>query len=135
MSLRTVFKRLISVGAMFLPFALLLALMVIPVTGRTQEETGKRVYEANCAVCHGNNGEGGAGPALVPLRHDDSSVLAIVRNGGAQMPALSSARVGDSELAAVAEYLRRLAAERGVPLPSAGAPKPAGAGTSTTLLA
>ena len=89
MSLRSVFKRSLNLGALFAPIVCLLALVVYPVTGRAQEERGKRAFEANCASCHGNSGEGGAGPSLVPLRYDDRRLLEIVRRGGAQMPGVA----------------------------------------------
>jgi cytochrome c oxidase subunit 2 len=35
-----------------------------PATFQTLAAAGKTVYASNCAICHGSNGEGGAGPAL-----------------------------------------------------------------------
>jgi putative heme-binding domain-containing protein len=54
--------------------------------------SGKRIFHAQCARCHGTEGTGGAGPSLQRsvLRHakDDADLVATVRNGiaGTEMP-------------------------------------------------
>ena len=54
--------------------------------------TGKRIFDAQCAWCHGTDGTGGAGPSLQrpDLRHAaaDSDLVSILRNGisGTEMP-------------------------------------------------
>ena len=58
----------------------------------TELSAGKRVFEAQCAWCHGTDGTGGAGPLLQrsDLRQaaTDTDLLSIVRNGiaGTEMP-------------------------------------------------
>ena len=53
---------------------------------------GKRIFDAQCAWCHGTDGTGGAGPSLQrpDLRHasTDADLTAIVKNGiaGTEMP-------------------------------------------------
>ena len=53
---------------------------------------GKRVFDAQCAWCHGTDGAGGAGPSLqrVDLRNagTDADLVTILRNGipGTEMP-------------------------------------------------
>ncbi|HNT38530.1 MAG TPA: cytochrome c oxidase subunit II [Rubrivivax sp.] len=72
---------------------------------------GEKVYAANCAVCHRNDGKGAApikpldGSAIV--RDDDhSKQMAIVLNGaaGGAMPAWK--QLSDTELAAVITYTK-----------------------------
>src|SRR5438132_7138138 len=56
---------------------------------------GKRIFEAQCAWCHGTGGSGGSGPNLqrTSLRHasTDASLVRIVRTGipGTEMPNLA----------------------------------------------
>jgi cytochrome c oxidase cbb3-type subunit III len=53
---------------------------------------GKRIFDAQCAWCHGTDGTGGAGPTLQrsDLRHasSDTDLISILRNGitGTEMP-------------------------------------------------
>src|SRR5262249_42906842 len=59
---------------------------------------GKRIFEGQCAWCHGAAGTGGSGPNLqrAALRRaaDDQSLVKIVRSGipGTEMPSFSTAR-------------------------------------------
>lgn len=56
-----------------------------------QAKTGQAVFAANCAMCHGNNLEGGAGPALLgqafAAASNNYSVGAIFSEIAEQMPA------------------------------------------------
>jgi cytochrome c oxidase cbb3-type subunit 3 len=60
--------------------------------GSTDIAAGKRIFDAQCAWCHGTNGTGGTGPSLqrATLRHaaNDSALVGIVRKGipGTEMP-------------------------------------------------
>jgi mono/diheme cytochrome c family protein len=69
---------------------------------------GQPVYERVCRVCHGPEGEGAAGPALVPFERELEDVLVIVRDGTGQMPPISAERVSDEEIAAVVAYLKTI---------------------------
>src|ERR1044071_6816259 len=56
---------------------------------------GRRVFDAHCAWCHGNEGEGGMGPNLHgSLRHATTlaSIVEIITNGipGTDMPGFRS---------------------------------------------
>jgi cytochrome c oxidase cbb3-type subunit 3 len=67
--------------------------------GTTDLASGRRVFDAQCAWCHGNEGDGGTGPNLHGrLRHATtlSSIVDIIGNGipGTDMP---SFRLGLTE--------------------------------------
>jgi putative heme-binding domain-containing protein len=51
----------------------------------TELAAGKRIFDAQCAWCHGTDGSGGAGPSLQrsDLRHasTDADLMSILRNG------------------------------------------------------
>jgi len=81
--------------------------------------SGEDLYAGNCAKCHGSNLEGIVGPALTSVfdRHNDTTILAILRNGivvptGANMPPWQTgymypgARYTDEALERIVEYLR-----------------------------
>jgi mono/diheme cytochrome c family protein len=70
---------------------------------------GKAIYEANCAACHGANGQGmpPAFPALAGNANlkDAAMILNVVKNGRGAMPAVG-AGFTEEELKAVATYIR-----------------------------
>jgi mono/diheme cytochrome c family protein len=83
-------------------------------------EKGKAIYEANCAACHGANGQGvpGAFPPLAGNPHlaDANHILNVLKNGlqgpltvngqtyNGQMPAFP--QLSDADHKAVATYIR-----------------------------
>jgi mono/diheme cytochrome c family protein len=72
-------------------------------------EKGKAIYEANCAACHGANGQGmpPVMPALAGNANlkDAAMILNVVKNGRGAMPAVG-AGFTEEELKAVATYIR-----------------------------
>ena len=92
------------------PAICLLLLLLLPLTALAQARpaappgtsdlaTGRRLFDAQCAWCHGNGGDGGTGPNLHGrLRHATSltSIVDIIINGipGTDMP---SFRLGLTE--------------------------------------
>jgi quinohemoprotein ethanol dehydrogenase len=73
--------------------------------------SGKSVFEDNCSVCHGVDGQGGnGGPSLQGVT-DVAHVLRQVRNGGGGMPAFGG-RLSDAEIRAVAGYVTQRLARR-----------------------
>jgi len=64
--------------------------------GANDVAAGRRIFESQCAWCHGANGVGGTGPALqtATLRHaaNDRSLVDIVRTGipGTDMPGFTT---------------------------------------------
>jgi|GEM_PF-3519002 mono/diheme cytochrome c family protein len=69
---------------------------------------GQVVYDRVCKVCHGPEGQGNAGPALVPFEMEVDELLAKVREGGGEMPPISANRVSDDEVKQIAAYLTSL---------------------------
>lgn len=73
---------------------------------------GKRLFEAQCAVCHGINGGGGKGPTLAVVRFrnaaDDAGLVQVVREGvpSSEMP--GAWWMSERESVQVAYYVRSL---------------------------
>lgn len=107
------------------------AAFLFPMAAASQDQTanlsfadlarGKRLYVAQCALCHGIEGVGGRGPSLnLPtLRRGNSTgnLAFIIRNGipGTDMPAIWN--LGDTEARLIAEYVRTLGRREDVKLP------------------
>ena len=93
----------------------------------TQQDlaAGKRLFDGQCARCHGIGGTGGQGPSLARprLRHAaaDSDVFALIQNGipGTGMPAIWM--MDDHEIWQVIGYIRSLG--RTVPVSLPGNPE------------
>jgi mono/diheme cytochrome c family protein len=96
-------------------------------TGDGKSGPGRQVFTQNCAVCHGDRGEGKIGPKLAGTSHSASEIQQLVTRGiPPKMPAFRSKLTAD-QIAAVAAYVRSL----GPPAPAAqhehpGAPGAAG---------
>lgn len=69
---------------------------------------GQLVYSQNCASCHGEQGQGGAGPKLAgaPALQDQAALRSIVLNGSAGMPAMP--QLEGPQLDALVSYLQEL---------------------------
>jgi alcohol dehydrogenase (cytochrome c) len=96
---------------------------------RAQTNPGKAAFDRSCASCHASDATGSLGPALVPFGGSDSDLIAVVRAGGGQMPALSPDEISDADIRAVAVYLRSLSGAR-APDASAARPPVAGRGAA-----
>ncbi|MGB0046413.1 MAG: c-type cytochrome, partial [Terriglobales bacterium] len=53
----------------------------------TSPASGKEMYTAYCAVCHGTNGKGG-GPAATALKVPPTDLALLSKNNGGKYPAL-----------------------------------------------
>ncbi len=77
--------------------------------GEAQPTTGKGIYEANCATCHGVDGQGGVGPALAGVVADKypniEDQIAVVTNGKGRMPSWRG-DLTPKEIRKVVEYTR-----------------------------
>jgi mono/diheme cytochrome c family protein len=51
---------------------------------------GADIYSSNCAGCHGDSGQGGAGPSLQTSTLSSSAISTIVADGSGGMPGFSS---------------------------------------------
>ena len=92
-----------------------------PETAANDLARGKRLFEGQCARCHGIKGTGGAGASLTRpvLRHaaDDEDIFAIIQDGipGTAMP--GNWFMTDQEIRDVAHYVRSLGRTAPEPLP------------------
>jgi cytochrome c6 len=70
---------------------------------------GARIFSANCATCHGANGEGALGPQLagkvVKDFPDEADQIAFVTNGKGSMPAWKG-MLTPEQIRLVVEYTR-----------------------------
>ena len=80
-------------------------------TGKASPTVGAAVYVQDCAVCHGDAGQGGAGPRLAGVVKkqfpDIRTQILFVSQGSGAMPAFAS-RLSPAEIQAVVEYTRSL---------------------------
>lgn len=72
---------------------------------------GASLFAANCAGCHGSQGEGGVGPKLAGGRvttafADASRELTFIRSGSGVMPGFASTLTPE-QLQAVVDYTRK----------------------------
>jgi mono/diheme cytochrome c family protein len=90
-----------------------LVLMLFPMlAGAEEPHPGQAPYDKVCKMCHGPEGQGNAGPPLVPFELDDEQLLAKVREGGGEMPPVSERQLNDDEVKQIAAYLRSLKPSR-----------------------
>lgn len=73
---------------------------------QNDEDPGLRVYAANCASCHGPNGNGGAfGPSLRTSTLTREALRSVIVNGKGAMPAYPN--LGPADLNALLDVLER----------------------------
>jgi len=90
--------------------------------GANDIAAGRRIFESQCAWCHGANGAGGTGPSLqtATLRHaaNDRSLVDIVRTGipGTDMPGFTTVLTARTAWQTAA-YVRTLGRTAARPVP------------------
>jgi cytochrome c oxidase cbb3-type subunit 3 len=71
---------------------------------------GRKIFESQCALCHGQTGGGGRGPALnrpkLDRAPDDDALRKLISDGSGDMP--GAWQLHADEVAAVAAYVRTL---------------------------
>src|SRR5260370_19116820 len=71
---------------------------------------GRKIFESQCALCHGQTGGGGRGPALnrpkLDRAPDDAALRKFISEGGGDMP--GAWQLHADELAGVAAYVPTL---------------------------
>lgn len=100
----------------YFQYALLfLGVLLFPQTQRTssadQPAQGERLFQSQCAGCHGPKGEGGSGPTLatpaLTRATTEESLIKVIAEGipGTEMP---RSRLDTARIRQIAEYVRRL---------------------------
>ena len=84
----------------------------VPVKAETpldgMAEQGYRLFERNCAHCHGDDARGDEGPDLHGLRKSDSRLNTLIKGGvKGEMPAFGK-KFNDADVQALIAYLRTL---------------------------
>src|ERR1041385_4079751 len=73
---------------------------------------GRKIFEAQCALCHGQTGGGGRGPALnrpkLARAPDEAALRELIVNGYGDMP--GAWQLHPDEVKNVAEYVQSLGA-------------------------
>lgn len=90
-----------------LGFGVLLS-MAATVAGQSNPPPGKVAFDKVCRTCHGDDARGDAGPALVPLQIEYDELLAKVREGGGEMPPISTRTLSDDDVKQIFNYLKSL---------------------------
>ncbi|MBI3207709.1 MAG: c-type cytochrome [Candidatus Solibacter usitatus] len=86
-------------------------LLLLQMSAVAQTGGGERLFAAQCAICHGQNGEGGRGPTLaqpvLPRAPDDAALTRVIRAGiaGTGMP---GTRLNEAETQEIALHVRKL---------------------------
>lgn len=90
-------------------------------TAKADLAAGKKLFEHQCALCHGQTGEGGRGPVLAKPRlsraPDDAALVKVLEEGirGTEMP--SNGSMSEREVRQTAAYVRTLGKVQIKPVP------------------
>ena len=92
--------------------------------GTANTQSGRQIFEAHCAVCHGSNGEGGIGPSLrqIATRRSFDEMISFIENPLGPMPKLYPETLSAAQVRDVTAYIRQGFGARGAAnAPSYGA--------------
>lgn len=79
-----------------------------PVLLEGKAAAGYRLFDHNCAHCHGDDARGDEGPDLHGLRRSDAKIEKIIKNGiKGEMPAFGK-KFSDEDVQALIAWLRTL---------------------------
>jgi mono/diheme cytochrome c family protein len=83
------------------------SLQTITTLAATEKADGKALYLTNCAPCHGADFRGGKGPTLnnISPYYEIGLIEYRILHGDYHMPGFSG-KLTDSEIVAIAEYVR-----------------------------
>ena len=90
-------------------------------TSRADLETGQKLFQNNCALCHGPKGEGGRGPMLTHAKlsraPNDAALVKVIEDGirGTEMPGADV--MSEREVRQTAAYVRSLGKTPVKPVP------------------
>jgi len=111
----TAFKSFIAAGAMWM--GICVAAVGQSTAGGTKPPAvgdeslpGYRLFDYNCAHCHGDDARGDEGPDLHDLRKSDARIEKIIKNGiKGEMPSFGK-KFNDADVQALIAWLRTLKA-------------------------
>jgi len=93
-----------------LGFAATAGLTLLPILSYSAApRTPQQVWDGTCHACH----DTGAAPVIFGQHLPADRIKAIVRNGGMQMPPISTDQVSDDELEALAPWISAHDAPKG----------------------
>src|SRR6266568_3674354 len=73
-----------------------------------EAERGHRLFDRNCAHCHGDDARGDEGPSLYDLKKSDARITKIIKEGiQGEMPTFGK-KFEDADVQALIAYLRTL---------------------------
>lgn len=105
----------------------------------------KKVYNLDCALCHGETGDGKTDLAKdmqltlvdwtdpkVLASQSDEALMDVIRKGKGKMPPEDTGRATNDEVRGLVVYIRKMAREQAAPTTAQPAATPAPAGTTAT---
>lgn len=87
-----------------------LGVNLVAQTSEPDRDSGRKIFESQCALCHGQTGTGGRGPGLnrptLDKAPDEDALRKLISDGSGEMP--GAWQLAPREVASVALYVRSL---------------------------